>query len=440
MGASNDAPGPEMYELLRELFPICRSITGNGLRETLGILNRHIPLTLHEVPSGTEAFDWVIPREWNIRDAYILDPSGRKIADFKESNLHVVGYSVPVDREVELEELQRHLYSHADQPDAIPYVTSYYQERWGFCLTHHQRVALQEGRYRVFIDSDLRDGSMTFGECLIPGESEEEILLSTDVCHPSLANNELSGPVVTTWLVKWILAEPRRYSYRILFIPETIGSLYYLSTHLEEMKRKTKAGFNVVCLGDDRVFSFLPSRTGDTLADRVALKILEDEHPGFLRYSYLDRGSDERQYCSPGVALPVVSVMRSMYQQYPEYHTSLDDLEVVSPAGLEGGFKAVRDCLELLERNRSYRATTLGEPQLGRRGLYPTVSTKQTHKVKQVTDLTNLLAYADGASDLIDLSALINVPVKRLYGLVDSAVQAGLLVEVNVPSPHVQIA
>jgi aminopeptidase-like protein len=426
MAASEDA-GLGMYRLLQELFPICRSITGDGVRKTLKIIQEHIPITIHEVPTGTEAFDWTIPREWNIRDAYVIDPEGRKIIDFHASNLHVMGYSVPVDAEIGLEELQGHLYSQPDQPEAIPYVTSYYKERWGFCMRHDERIRLQEGAYRVYIDSDLKDGSLTYGELVIPGDSDEEILLSTDICHPSLANNELSGPVVATWLCKWIAAEPRKYTYRMVFIPETIGSLCYLSRHLDHLRQKTVAGFNVVCVGDDRVYSFLPSRQGNTLADRAALRILGDEHPDFIRYSFLDRGSDERQYCSPGVDLPVVSLMRSKYQEYPEYHTSLDNLSVVSPIGLLGGYEVTRDCLELLERNRFYEATNPGEPQLSKRNLYPTVSTKRSHS--QVTDLMNLLAYADGTRDLIDLSSQIKAPVKTLYGLVDTLTHAGLLKE-----------
>ena len=351
-----------MVQLLKELFPICRSLTGDGVRETLQIIRKHIPLRVRRVRSGTKVFDWTVPREWNVREAYVLNEHGEKIIDFAVNNLHLVGYSVPVDIWVTLAELQDHLYSLEDQPDAIPYITSYYEERWGFCIAHRERVKLKEGRYRVYIDSELKDGWLTYGEIIIPGASQEEIFFSTYVCHPSMANNELSGPVVTTFLAKWIAKSPRRYSYRVIFIPETIGSIAYLCKNLRQMKENMVAGFNVTCVGDDRVHSFLPSRAGDTLADKVALNVLTFSHPDFIRYTYLDRGSDERQYCSPGVDLPVVSVMRSKYGEYPEYHTSLDNLELVTPEGLLGSYQVLRGCVELLEANKKYRVTCLGEP------------------------------------------------------------------------------
>lgn len=417
--------GEAMHALATELFPICRSLTGNGVRETLKIIGRHIPLTVHEVPSGTKVLDWTIPREWNIRDAYVLNEQGERIIDFRKSNLHVVAYSTPVDKTVSLSELQQHLFSLEDQPDAIPYITSFYEDYWGFCLPHRQRQQLAEGQYRVVVDSELSNGSLTYGELLVPGASPREIFLSTYICHPSMANNELSGPVVATFLGKWIAAAPRRYSYRVIFIPETIGSITYLSRHVAELKAKVMAGFNLTCIGDDRAFSFLPSRNGSTLADRVALHVLARTRPDFIRYSFLDRGSDERQYCSPGVDLPVVSIMRSKYREFPEYHTSLDDLAFVTPTGLAGGYAAVRDCLDYLERNRVYRATCLGEPQLGPRGLYPKFGTKESHD--QVKDIVDVLAFADGTRDLTALSEVTRIPASRLQPILDRLVAEGLL-------------
>jgi aminopeptidase-like protein len=357
----------------------------------------------------------------------VLDPQGRKIIDFKENNLHVVGYAAPIARSVTLSELQKHLHSLEDQPDAIPWVTSVYEERWGFCLTHSQRVRLEEGTYQVFIDSELKEGSLTYGELIIPGTSSKEVFISTYICHPSMANNELSGPVLATMLAKWLASESRRFTYRIIFIPETIGSITYLSRNLESMKRNIVAGFNLTCVGDERVYSYLPSRKGSTLADKVALNVLRFKHPDFKEYSFLERGSDERQYCSPGVDLPVVSLMRTKYREFPEYHTSLDNLELVTPAGLEGSFVLHKDCIDLLERNRVYKMTCLGEPQLGKRGLYPTIATKDSHGV--VTDMLNFIAYADGTNDVIDISNTIGVPAKNLYPIVNRLIAEGLLQE-----------
>lgn len=417
--------GQEIYQLIVRLFPICRSITGNGVRQTLNVIKEYIPIEICEIPSGTRAFDWIIPKEWNIKDAYIVDEKGGKVLDFRENNLHVVGYSIPIDKYVSLPELQQHLYSLEEQPDAIPYVTSYYQERWGFCVSQNKKNELREGTYRVFIDSELKDGHLTYGELIIPGKTRSEVFLSTYVCHPSMANNELSGPAVTTFLAKWIASRQRQYTYRIVFIPETIGSIAYLSRNLEWMKKNVTAGFNITCVGDERAYSFLPSRKGETIADKVALNVLSSKHPNFIKYSFLDRGSDERQYCSPGVDLPVVSVMRSKYGKYPEYHTSLDDLTLVTASGLQGSYEVLKDCLEAIERNRKYRITCYGEPQLGKRGLYPTLSTKNSGD--SVRTMMNLLTYADGSNDLIDISNVIGVPVWDLYPIVDKFAEAGLI-------------
>lgn len=403
--------GEQMHALATELFPICRSITGNGVRQTLAILKERLPgLVIHEIPSGTQCFDWVVPQEWNIRDAYVLAPDGEKIIDFKATNLHVVGYSTPVNRVVTLEELQEHLYSLPDQPKAIPYVTSYYRERWGFCLTHEQREQLKPGNYTVCIDSDLSNGSLTYAELILPGQSDKEVFLSTYVCHPSMANNELSGPVVTTFLAKWLAGlQNRRYTYRIIFIPETIGSIAYLSLNHKVMKPNTVAGFNVTCVGDERAYSYLPSRQGDTLADEVALHVLQHLHSNYVAYTFLDRGSDERQYCSPGIDLPVCVVMRTKFGQYPEYHTSLDDLTLVTPSGLFGSFEVLQKCIECLEWDEVLQATVLGEPQLGKRNLYPTLSMKNSALL--VKTMMNILAYADGQHSLLDICRLINVPM-----------------------------
>jgi len=410
--------GNQIFKLIRTLYPICRSITGNGVRETLSIIKKHIPdMKIFEVPTGTRVFDWTVPKEWNIRDAYVIDPDGNKVIDFQKSNLHVVGYSTPISKTVSLEELQNHLYSIPEQPNAIPYITSYYERRWGFCITEEQRKALKPGDYYVHIDSSMIEGSLTYGEFVLPGKRDEEVFLSTYICHPSLANNELSGPGVTTFISKWLMSlEFRKYTYRIIFIPETIGSIVYLSRNLEAMKKNIIAGFNITCIGDDKSYSYLPSRYGDTLADRVTLHVLKKMKLDFVKYSYLDRGSDERQYCSPGIDLPVVSIMRTKYGQYPEYHTSLDNLKIVTPAGLSGGYKLLKTCIESIENNEKLAVTVLCEPQLGKRGLYPTLSTKIREKI--VEDMMNLIAYCDGKNDLIEIAEIINVPIWELYPII----------------------
>ena len=406
--------GKEMYRLIEHLFPICRSISGNGVRETLQIIQNHIPITIHEISTGTKVFDWVVPKEWNVVDAYIMDETGNKIIDFKENNLHLIGYSTPINRTLTLSQLQEHLYSLPEQPEAIPYVTSYYKERWGFCISQKQRDNLKEGNYKVFIDSELKDGSLTYGELIIPGRSKKEVFISTYVCHPSMANNELSGPVLSTFLAKCII-----------FIPETIGSIIYLSKNLESLKENVIAGFNITCVGDNGPYSYLPTRNGNTYSDKIALNILSFDHPDFIKYTYLDRGSDERQYNSPGVDLPICTIMRSKYGTYPEYHTSLDNLDIVSAEGLIGSLNIFKKCLNTIEENKKYKIKCLGEPQLGKRGLYPTIGTK-TSSLK-VKDIMNFISYADGEHDLIDISNIIDVPVWELYPIIEKLVKADLI-------------
>ncbi len=416
-----------MYNLAVKLFPICRSITGDGVRKTLKIIKEYIPgLKFVEVPTGTKVFDWTVPKEWVIRDAYIEDSTGNRIIDFKNSNLHVVGYSVPVDKYLDLDELKKHIYVEESNEDVIPYVTSYYKKSYGFCMSKRQRDNLKEDKYHIVIDSELKDGYLTYGEILIPGKLEKEIFLSTYICHPSMANNELSGPCVVTKLCNYILSmNNRKYTYRVIFIPETIGSITYISRNLKQMKEHMVAGFNVSCVGDTRTYSYIQSRYGNTLADKVARNVLKYHYPDYISYSYLNRGSDERQYNAPGVDLPVCTICRSKYGEYPEYHTSADNLSLISEEGMMGAYEVYRQCIEVLEYNEYYKVDCICEPQLGKRGLYPTTSKKGSYNSIRV--LTNFIAYADGTNDLVDISNIIGVPVTKLVPVIEKLRKSRLI-------------
>lgn len=420
-------PGQRMHELATRLFPLNRSLTGEGIRESLKILQEAMPdMTFTEVPSGTQVNDWVVPQEWWITEASIQTLDGRTLVDFADCNLHVVGYSESVDAVMSREELEPHLHSLPSQPDAIPYITSYYERRWGFCLSENQRQALGHGPFRVRINAGHVDGSLTYGEVLIPGDLEDEVFLSSYLCHPSMANNELSGPVVMAAICQWLKSRPNlKYSYRMFLGPETIGAIAYLAKHQDVLKSRVRAGWVLTCLGDDRSYSFLPSRLGGTLADRVSEEVLSGrEHRTF---SYLDRGSDERQWCAPGVDLPVCSVMRSKYGTYPEYHTSLDDLSFVSPAGLQGGFDVLVECLSTLEDRPRWRSLVYGEPQLGKRGLYSTLS--NIGSAMSARPLLNVLAYCDGNHDVNELASLTGMSGRQVTEALDVLAREGLIRE-----------
>jgi aminopeptidase-like protein len=426
--------GLEMYALSERLFPICRSITGDGVRQSHAILREYIPdLVTHEVPTGTECLDWVVPDEWNVRDGYILGQDHEKIVDFQRNNLHVLGYSEPIDREVSLEELQTHLFSLPETPDVIPYATSYYKRTWGFCLTENQRRALTNSKYRVVIDSDLSPGSLTYSELYVPGRSEQEVMLSSYTCHPSMANNEISGPVVATFLAAWLSEQDHHYSYRLVLAPETIGPIVYLSKHLRTLKKNVIAALNLTCVGDDRSWSFMPSRKGDTLSDRVARHVLQHLATEYREWDFLEhRGSDERQYCSPGVDLPMVSIMRSRYGSFPEYHTSADDLTVISPTGLQGSLDMHKAYIKLIEANRTYSATVLGEPQLSRRGILSQIGGGTTVLEKRKW-IQNFLMCCDGGSDFLQIAESMGVYSGELEPIVNLLLEQGLIKETKCP-------
>lgn len=401
-----------MYELAEKLFPICRSITGDGVRETLQIVKEVIPLEIREVPSGTVVFDWVVPPEWNIREAWIKNEAGEKVIDFKVNNLHILNYSIPYQGYLKLEDLKKHLYSLPDQPDLIPYRTSYYARNWGFCLSHRQLQSLEEGIYEVLIDSTLEAGHLTYGELLIPGMSDEEFLLSTHICHPSLANDNLSGIVLLTYLAKHLLGLSNHYSYRFLFIPGTIGSITWLASN-EEFLSRIKGGLVASLTGDPDVFHFKKSRIGNSLLDRLVEYVLENGPYPYVAQDFYPYGYDERQYCSPGINLPVGNLTRSVFG-YQEYHTSADNLDFISAEELDKSFDIYRSILQHWDCNHFYlNLHPKCEPQLGKRKLYEAIGGQSDSHSQQMAMLW-LLNQSDGSCSLLDIAQKSGIPLITL--------------------------
>jgi aminopeptidase-like protein len=421
--------GEEMLELIREAFPICRSITGDGVRATLAMIQERIPLAVEEVATGTTVFDWTVPKEWNVQDAWIKDASGRKVVDFQESNLHLLNYSVPVHQKLSLADLKPHLFTLPDQPELIPYRTSYYKEAWGFCLRHSTLESLPEGEYEVFVDSTLADGALSYGECYLPGESEREVLLSTHVCHPSLCNDNLSGIAVVTELARELAARPRRrYSYRFLFIPGTIGSITWLARN-EERTGRIAHGLVAANLGDSGGFHYKKSRRGDAEIDRAVLAVLKDSGERFGAEEFVPFGYDERQFCSPGFNLPVGSLTRTPYGRYPEYHTSADDLGFVTPAALEESLRMYLAVVDLLEGNWRYvNLNPKCEPQLGRRGLYRAIGGDDAGRSKELA-LLWVLSLSEGRLDLLAIAERARLSFTAVRAAADALLEAGLLRE-----------
>lgn len=394
------ALGKSLYGLVEELYPICRSITGDGVRETLRVIGRQLPIEVHEVPSGAPVLDWTVPREWNIRDAFVKNAAGERVIDFREHNLHVVSYSVPVSARMSLEELRPHLHSLPEHPDWIPYRTSYYSESWGFCLSENRLRALPDGEYEVVIDSTLEPGRLTWGELLLPGETEEEVLVSTHVCHPSLCNDNLSGVSIAVHLAHALSESRRRYSYRFLFIPGTIGSISWLARNRDTVGRVSH-GLTLVCLGDRSKLGYKKTFAGDRAIDRIVPHVLAERGEPFDVIDFFPYGYDERQFNSPGFRMPVGSLMRGRHGEFPEYHTSADDLAFVSPERLAESYAVCRRIAEVLEGNRRYRSLSpWAEPQLGRRGIYKAMGGDRSPGELQMAILW-LLACADGEHDLV---------------------------------------
>jgi aminopeptidase-like protein len=410
MATSGVMSGLEMHDFARKLWSLPRSITGSGLRRTLEMISEELGgLSIYEVPSGTAVGDWVIPDEWTLRRSILIDPHGKIICDSDVSNLHVVNYSEPFDGKMELGELQQYLHSLPDLPTAVPYMTSYYERRWGFCLPHQIRERLVNGVYTIRMDTDLQPGSLTYGDLVIPGKSKKEILISTYVCHPSMANNELSGPVVSTNLIKYLRSlNSRRYTYRFVFAPETIGAITYIHNNLEHLRKHVVGALNLTCLGDDRTYSLLPTRGGKHRLDTIARHVLKHLSKDYVEYPWTSRGSDERQYSSPGLDLPMISIMRSKYWEYPEYHTSLDDLvDLVTPSGLQGGFQAIQRTFDILECDVFPGANVVGEPMLSRRNLYSTLGGSR-FSVKRNLFL-DVWSFCDGTNSALDIAHQLNL-------------------------------
>ena len=419
------ALGSEMHRFASDLYPICRSITGNGIRETLSRIKGHIPLQTFEVPTGKQVFDWNVPKEWNIRDAYIANSEGERVIDFRKSNLHVMNYSVAVHRTMPLAELKTHLFTLPDYSDWIPYRTSYYKEDWGFCLSHRQMQALPDGDYDVFIDSTLEAGSLTYGECYIPGESSDEVLISCHACHPSLANDNLSGLTVATFLAKNLAECDLRYSYRFVFIPGTIGAITWLSENKENASR-IQHGLVLTCVGDAGGFHYKKSRRGDAEIDRAAANVLRHSGEPSEVLEFSPYGYDERQYCSPGFNLPVGCLMRSVWGAFPEYHTSGDNLDFIKPLSLARTLKVCAGILDVLEGNRWYRnESPYCEPQLGKRDLYRTTGGQAAGE--EIMAWLWVLTLCDGEHSLLDIAERSGIPFSVIHEAADLLYQKGLL-------------
>jgi aminopeptidase-like protein len=422
------AAGQEMHELIAELYPLCRSITGDGVRNTLSIIKNHIPLTVHEVPTGTQVFDWTVPKEWNIRDAYVKNSLGERVIDFQHSNLHIMSYSIPVRKMVHLKELQEHLFTLREHPDWIPYRTSYYKENWGFCLTYNQSLELKDDTYEVCTDVSLEDGYLTYGEYYLKGEQLDEILMSCHVCHPSLCNDNLSGIALLTFLAKYLGSLSLRYSYRFLFIPGTIGSVTWLCLN-EGKVSKIKHGLVVACMGDPGKSTYKKSRQGDAEIDRAVTHVLQYSGQEYEVMNFSPYGYDERQFCSPGFNLPIGCLMRTPHGRFPEYHTSADNLTFVQPKYLADSFSKALSVIDLLENNKLYiNQNPKCEPRLGKYGLYRSIGGQAEERRDELAMLW-VLNLSDGYHTLLDIADRCGLPFDIIKNAADALLTHNLLKE-----------
>lgn len=421
-----DRLGQALYQLIVELYPVCRSITGNGVRQSLASIQKIVPLDVHEVPTGTAVFDWTVPREWNIRGATIKNSRGETVLDFDDCNLHVVNYSVPISRKMRLDELKSHVHTLPEHPDWIPYRTSYYHETWGFCMSHRQLEALPDDEYEIRIDSTLEDGHLTYGELHVQGESDEEVLISTHICHPSLCNDNLSGVAVATLLAEHVSSTPRRYSYRFLFVPATIGPITWLARN-QDVAQRIRHGLVLACVGDSGQPTYKRSRRGDAEIDRAVEHVLTHTADSYSVEDFSPYGYDERQYCSPGFNLPVGCFMRTPHGRFPEYHTSADNLDFVKPESLADSFAKVTSVLDVLEHNGCYRnLNPMCEPQLGRRGLYDSIGGKQLTDDDRMA-LLWVLNQSDGGHDLLGIADRSGLPFENIQWAAQSLLAEHLL-------------
>ena len=418
--------GDEMYALVERLYPLCRSITGDGVRATLDIVGEYIPLDVHEVPTGTQVLDWTVPQEWNIRDAYIADPDGNRVVDFAASSLHVLGYSLPVARTMPLSELRAHLHTLPDQPSWVPYRTSYYKPDWGFCLAQQTLDAMPDGEYEVRIDSTLADGHLTYAEHVVTGQVADEVIVSCHVCHPALANDNMAGVAVATFLARELARETPYYTYRFIFAPGTIGAITWLARNAERVER-VKHGLVLACAGDPGSLTYKQSRRGDAEIDRVLRYVLTASERPHRVMEFTPYGYDERQYCSPGFNLGVGSLTRTPYAGYPEYHTSADNLDFVSPEAMADTLAVCREAFAVLDRNRRYlNLSPYGEPQLGRRGLYDALGGRSDTKQAQMAMLW-VLNLSDGDHDLLDVAERSGLPFDTVADAAGALHEAGLI-------------
>lgn len=417
--------GQQLHRFAADLFPYCRSITGEGIRRTLALIGNRIPLQTVDVPTGTQVFDWTVPKEWNIQDAFIRRPGGERVVDFQKCNLHVLNYSTPLHATMSLSELKPHMFTLPGRPDWTPYRTSYYREDWGFCLPHNQMLTLEDGDYEVCIDSTLRDGCLTYGECYVPGSSTDEVLISCHACHPSLANDNLSGLAVATFLAQCLLGRKLRYSYRFLFVPGTIGAITWLARNRENVGR-VRHGLVLTCIGDAAGFHYKKSRRGNTEIDSAVAHVLRHHGEPYEILEFSPNGYDERQYCSPGFNLPVGCLMRSVWGTFPEYHTSADNLEFIQPSKLAGSLHVCAAIVDVLENNRRYtNQNPYCEPQLGRRNLYrPTGGDSISDEISARLWVLNL---SDGEHSLLDIAERSGLPFRAVCDAAGILSQSGLL-------------